>query len=263
MRIGRVIALIVVVAIICIALGDAIGTGVSSEKTTTITQTAKNSILTQTNTVTTTTFLGNSSTTTISNSSSKNFPFNETYGLYINYSGAWGLSYQTRLGTNVTSGALVQSGNYFGHSPMNETINIMENETLLIKYGYNTCFQAQKLDNSSSMLVFGFTSSNSQNETSKPFGKISLCLVNIYSPTADYSSNLSCAETFYALLASISITIQNSTTLTLSSTDFTSTGGQTTFTTETNTTQIIGYTTTYTSYSPPSGWAVLVCTYVG
>jgi len=116
-------------------------------------------------------------TTEISSSSQipSNF-FNETYLVFANYTSAWGLSYETRLGTNAPSGALINSGNFFGHNPMNESIIVSGNDAS----GITTCIQAQKLDASSSPLVLSLPPSNSKNETSLPYGTASICIVNIY-----------------------------------------------------------------------------------
>ncbi len=174
MQTRQVIALIIVAAIIALAFGTTLGYSVSSGRTSTITKTGATSTMTQieATTVTTSFFLGTSIT---SNSSSKNFLFNETFDVYVNYSGAWGLSYQTHLGFPTPSDTLVESGNFFGHSPANESVTVTENYTLF-DIGYLTCFQAQKLDNSSSLLTLGFTSSNSENKTSLAFGTASLCV---------------------------------------------------------------------------------------
>lgn len=158
MKSGQIVAFIIVVGVVALALGATIGYSLSSGRTSSV-------------------FLESSIT---SNSSSKNFLFNETFDVYVNYSGAWGLSYQTHLGAPTPSDRLVESGNFFGLSPANESVTVTENNTLLDDYGYLTCFQAQKLDNSSSLLTLEFTSSNSENKTSLAFGTASLCVGNVF-----------------------------------------------------------------------------------
>lgn len=78
-------------------------------------------------------------------------------GVYVNYSGPWGLSYQVTLenGTNPTTDVVTQSENFFGHNPADEFVKFIPNNTLAGKYGYSICFQAVKLDNSTSVLTLG------------------------------------------------------------------------------------------------------------
>src|SRR5579872_5560320 len=171
--------------------------------------------------------------------------FNETYLAFVNYSGAWGLSYETRLGTNASWGALINSGNFFGHNPTNESIEFSGNETLLVDYGYTTCIVAQKLDASNSSLVLSLSPSNSNNQTFMPYGTASVCIGYVYSggpgksQTVGNSTDLTCTATTFEYLGIISLTVQNGTTQKISS-DTTSTVGETTFMTTTNATQSVG-----------------------
>ena len=86
--------------------------------------------------------------------------------------------------------------------------------------------------------------------------------------TAQSSSNpntsdeLVCVSTNYQVLGKESISVQNGTTYTSNVTTFT-TSTQTTFTTTTTESETIGYATATTSYSPPSSWSVVSCTYTG
>lgn len=265
MKTAQIIAVLIAIGVIALALGASIGYGMSSARTSTITQTQKP--LTTTETYTVTYSLVSAITTPMccvntSSASTQNL-FNEIIQVYVNYNSAWGLSYQTHLGTNPTSGVVLESGNFFGHTPANESVTIVENNTLLDNYGFITCFQAQKLDNSSSMLVLGFTSSNSQNQTSSPFGSVRLCVANIYSPTANYSSDVACTDTYYqGGVAEVSLSVENTTTLTLTTIPTTLTRVDT-FTTITNTAESIGYVTTYNEYVAPSTNVIEVCTFIG
>jgi hypothetical protein len=48
---------------------------------------------------------------------------NDSYVISVSYGGAWGLTYQGYLGDS-QSGQLVKWGNFYGHSPTNETITV-------------------------------------------------------------------------------------------------------------------------------------------
>ena len=75
------------------------------------------------------------------------------------------------------------------------------------------------------------------------------------------SNDLVCTAATYQVLEWVSITVQNGTTQTLSSAT-TSTLGEYTYSTTTNTTQTVGYATTTGASIPPSTWTVISCTYV-
>jgi hypothetical protein len=129
MKTGRMIELVIMIAVLAFALGATVESVVSSS--------------------------GKISTTTTSCSEAI---CSGPIGVYVNYSGPWGLSYQVSLenGTNRTSGVVTQSQSFFGHSPADEFVRFTPNNTLASQYGYSICFQAVKLDNSTSTLIFGF-----------------------------------------------------------------------------------------------------------
>jgi hypothetical protein len=76
------------------------------------------------------------------------------------------------------------------------------------------------------------------------------------------STDLVCVTTNYQVLGIESITVQNGTTTTLPVRTTTTSTVESTVTTTTNVTETVSYVTTTTSYSPPSSWTVVVCTYV-
>lgn len=76
------------------------------------------------------------------------------------------------------------------------------------------------------------------------------------------STDLVCVTTSYQVLGMESITVQNGTTSTLPMRTITTSTVETTVTTTTNVTETVSYVTATTSYSPPSSWTVVDCTYV-
>ncbi len=76
------------------------------------------------------------------------------------------------------------------------------------------------------------------------------------------SIDLVCVTTNYQVLGIESMTLQNGTTIYLPVSTTTRTTVGTTVTTTTNVTETVSYVTATTSYSPPSSWTVVACTYV-
>ncbi|MDG6906882.1 MAG: hypothetical protein JRN20_13965 [Nitrososphaerota archaeon] len=76
------------------------------------------------------------------------------------------------------------------------------------------------------------------------------------------STDLVCVTTNYQVLGIESITVQNGTTTTLPFRTTTTSAVESTVTTTTNVTESVSYVTATTSYSPPSSWTVVECTYV-
>ncbi|MDG6906876.1 MAG: hypothetical protein JRN20_13935 [Nitrososphaerota archaeon] len=130
-------------------------------------------------TTTTTVFLSSAITTSTSISCSySTYPealvcptfLSQTWNVSVDYNGPWGLSYQGYLGSG-TSGSPIESGSFFGHGPTNESITVSA-----VGSGITACVEAQKLDNSNSVLVLNLLTGNAHNSTSLPFGTVKLCM---------------------------------------------------------------------------------------
>jgi hypothetical protein len=126
MKSCNVFLTIVAVAVIALALGASIGYDISSGRTTTSTVTKTLTITTSVLSTTisfvtqTSTFVTSAMSFSSTNTSMYPSFFNETILAFVNYSGAWGLSYQTHVGIGSTSSATIESGNFFGHAPTND-----------------------------------------------------------------------------------------------------------------------------------------------
>lgn len=171
--------------IIALLAGSGTTYYVKSAETMTVTLTQQQTTVTSYTTRTTTSLLTTSeasfsSSTSSTCTSSAGTPcsqiFNQTIVASINYSGPWGLSYQTNLGTAGSSSDSIQSGSFYGDGSLNESIVIRANASELSSSGITTCMQAEKLDASSSLLVLSLPSSNSKNETFVAYGVVSLCV---------------------------------------------------------------------------------------
>jgi len=178
MKTGLIVAIVIVVAVLSLALGAAMGYSISSGRTSTTTQTGKTSTTTQTYTITTSVLLESSSTTSNSSESAQTsldttFTTNFYYWIAVNYSGSWTLEYLSTNGTvtfdvyNVIQynvrGYLNGSGNY---------------ETRITTYGVgyveNTlCAIATKLDSSQNNLTLTVLNMTNSTTTSDP--KVEVC----------------------------------------------------------------------------------------
>jgi hypothetical protein len=97
---------------------------------------------------------------------------NDRYTISVSYGGPWGLTYQAYLGDS-PSGQPVKSGNFYGHSPTNETVAVAGTSAI----GTTLCAEAQKLDASNSTtLVLRIASST--NQTSAAYGTTKICIAN-------------------------------------------------------------------------------------
>jgi hypothetical protein len=117
-------------------------------------------------------FLGSSGPVTVT-CSGNGCPFYHAYEVDINYNGSWSLSYQVYNGLNVISGILEDSGNFTGRGSTNQSVSVLMDDA----NGMTTCFEAQKLQNSDSPLVLSLPQSNSEDQTSVPFGAAEVCVL--------------------------------------------------------------------------------------
>jgi len=99
---------------------------------------------------------------------------NNTYTIRVNYTGPWGLTYHSYLGMGAPpDGTLLQSGEFFGHGPSSELVNVAGTSTI----GTAVCVEAQKLDATNTTLTLSIASAT--NQTSIAYGSTTVCIAEV------------------------------------------------------------------------------------
>jgi len=174
---NSLVALLLIIAVLASGVvGYALATSGTTRTTTTTSENASTTTIFITRVATVFTTASSTTSTLCTGTGGLGCPhfFDQTYILSVNYNGPWGVSYQGYLGEG-TSGAPVQSGNFYGHGASNESVTVSGTDP----YAITICVEAQKLDASNSLLVLRILPTDVANQTSVPYGTTMSCLADV------------------------------------------------------------------------------------